>query len=120
MKLAIVGGRTFKSYPLLCKEVKKFCGDVMPELIVSGGARGADRLAERYAKENQIKMKVLKPDWTKGRRSGLTRNTDIVNASTHVIAFVMPESRGTWDTIKKAQRKGIPVKIIRINNCLLN
>ena len=114
MKLAIVGGRTFKNYSLLCQKVKEFCGDQTPELIVSGGARGADTLGEKYAKDNDIKTLIFKPDWSRGKRSGLVRNSDIVNAATHVIAFVVPESRGTWDTIKKAYRKGIPVKIIKV------
>lgn len=115
MKLAIVGGRTFNNYDLMCQALEEYCEDMgMPILVVSGGAKGADTLGERWAKENGIKTLILKPDWSTGSKAGLNRNTDIVNASTHVIAFVMPESRGTWDTIRKARKSDKNVKIIKI------
>lgn len=55
MKLAIVGTRTFNDYELLCKRVNEMqCYGVTE--VVSGGAKGADTLAERYAKENGSKL----------------------------------------------------------------
>lgn len=41
------------------------------------------------------------------------RNTQIVNHSNELIAFHVNESKGTQDTINKAQKKGIPVKIFK-------
>ena len=45
MKLAIVGSREFENYDLLCAEVAKIQETQKVELIVSGGAKGADTLA---------------------------------------------------------------------------
>jgi hypothetical protein len=64
--------------------------------VVSGGAKGADTMAEAWACKHRRPMTVLKPAWrtknedgtmTYNPRAGLDRNTDIVAAATHVVAF---------------------------------
>ena len=120
MKLAIVGSRDFRNYVLLKKTILETLlkwdtkvEDI--ECIVSGGARGADMLGEIWANKNKLNKKIFKPEWDKyGKGAGIMRNTDIVDESTHMIAFVAPTSRGTWDSIRKAQKKGIPIEIIKV------
>ena len=117
MKLAIVGGRDFTDYTLFCKElaiVQSKWG--LPEEVISGGARGADTLASRWAREHEIKLTVLKPHWdgNNNPKAGLDRNTDIINASTHVIAFPTKKSRGTWDSIRKAKAKSKELKVVKV------
>lgn len=107
MKLAIIGSRDFSNYKLLKAVLDRLIfGE--DDIIVSGGADGADKLAERYARENNIKTLILKPDWNKyGRRAGFMRNTDIWDASTSGIAFWDGESKGTKHSfeISKKQNK---------------
>lgn len=55
MKLAVVGSRNFKDYELLKKELDNFHID----LIISGGASGADKLAEVYAYFKKINTKIF-------------------------------------------------------------
>lgn len=114
VKLAIVGAREFQDYETLKRETDKLIETIgMPTVVVSGGAKGADTLGERYAREKGIKMLRLLPDWkTHGRAAGLIRNTDIVKECTHVIAFIKGESRGTKDTIAKATKAGKNVTTI--------
>lgn len=110
MKLGIIGSRSFSDYELLCKEVSKF-EDI--ELIISGGASGADLLGERYAREHKIPTKIFYPNWNKfGNRAGYLRNSDIVRNSNHIIAFHDGVSRGTMDSIRKARDLDIPVTVI--------
>lgn len=89
--LAIVGGRDYddyKSFKIIVDDyIKEIIPLSTPNLIVSGGARGVDSLAENYALEHNIPTKIYKPDWSKGKRAGLERNTDIINISTHVLAL---------------------------------
>lgn len=109
MKLALVGSRTYENWHdfqdavvATLKEWDTTTEEV--ECIISGGAKGADSLAERFAREHNIKMVVFKPEWQRlGRAAGLMRNTDIVNACTHVIAFPSPSGSGTQDSIRKAK-----------------
>jgi hypothetical protein len=112
MKIAVIGSRSFKDYEL----VKKTLSPLEITLLVSGGAKGADSLGERYAKENNIETLIFKPDWEKhGKAAGMIRNTDIINNSETIIAFWDGESRGTKDSITKAEKKGKKVVIIKIN-----
>ena len=109
--LAIVGSRSFSDYDRLKREIDTFYpdrGDISE--IVSGGAMGADRLAERYARAHGIKMIILKPMWRNEKgvynaRAGLDRNKDIVNRADHVVAFWNGSSTGTLDSINYAKRK---------------
>ena len=115
MKLAIVGSREFENYDLLCAEVAKIQKTQKIDLIVSGGAKGADTLAKKFAALNQIPLMEFLPDYDcYGRGAPLKRNTLIVRNSDVVLAFVAATSKGTWDTIRKAQAAGKKVIIVKV------
>ena len=100
MKTAIVGSRGITSldltpYMLRCDEV------------VSGGARGVDSIAARYAREHGLKLTEFLPDYDKyGRGAPLVRNRLIVDYADIVIAFWDGKSRGTKYVIDYCQRVG--------------
>ena len=102
--LAIVGYRKFTDWKIFKDTLKEFVVRYgMPEQVVSGGALGADAMAEKWAKRYNIPLLILKPDWKKhGKSAGILRNTDIISACTHVVAFPHPKGRGTQDSIRKA------------------
>ena len=109
MKVAVIGSRGFDDYEM----VKNTLTLLEITLLVSGGAKGADSLGERYAKENNIEILIFKPDWEKhGKAAGMIRNTDIVNNADTIIAFWDGESKGTKDSITKAEKLGKPTIII--------
>ena len=115
MKIAIVGGRDFLDYELLKKELGKFIDENGISLcsIVSGGAKGADTLAEKFATEMGVEMIVFKPDFEKfGRGAALARNTQIVECADTVFAFWDGKSTGTNDSIKKTEKLGKKLLII--------
>jgi predicted Rossmann fold nucleotide-binding protein DprA/Smf involved in DNA uptake len=110
MKIAIVGSRSFQDYGLLLETMARH----KPSAIVSGGAKGADILAERYAREIDIDCIVFKPDWKRyGRAAGPKRNKQIVEASDLIIAFWDGKSRGTYSTITLATKARKPVDVVR-------
>jgi hypothetical protein len=100
MKLAIVGTRSFTNYEAFVREVERILSErkLTPTVIVSGGAKGADALAERYATEKQLPIEVHKPNW-KHKGSGKERNKRIVENADFMIAFWDFESKGTQHTI---------------------
>ncbi len=113
MRIAIVGGRDFTDYKLLCSYMDQIYTEDIT-CIISGGATGADSLAERYAKYYGIPMEVHKPDWhTHGKAAGFLRNHTIVARCDKVLAFWNGKSRGTADTIAKAKIAGKLVLIVR-------
>ena len=112
MSLAIVGSRNFSNYSLLEKKVLEFITDKKITTIVSGGAKGADHLAELFARAQNLELHIFLPDWKKyDLLAGPVRNSQIIEISDYLIAFPSRTGRGTQDSIKKAQRKGIPVMI---------
>lgn len=111
-RIAIVGSRNFDDYDTLVEKVNNTLSLLKktPSQIISGGATGADNLAERYANDYNIPLKVFKPDWSKyGRSAGAIRNHEIVENSDVVIAFRVNNSPGTTITINLASNKGITV-----------
>lgn len=114
VSIGIVGSRTAGSeadYRNLCE----FLQGRPIARIVSGGARGADALARRYATDLGIMLVEHLPDYrAHGRGAPIVRNGLIVAASDEIVALWDGESRGTADTIRKAEAAGKPVHIIRI------
>jgi len=78
--------------------------------VVSGHARGIDRLGERWAAENGIPVKLFVPDWDKdGKRAGLLRNAEMAEYADALIAIWDGASRGTKNMIDNAEKKGLKV-----------
>src|SRR3954465_2946642 len=86
-----------------------------PTEIISGGARGADRVAEVWAKTNSVPITVFTPDWNKyGRRAGILRNNQMLDTNPDlVLAFWDGVSTGTKHTINEARKRGMKVEVIR-------
>jgi hypothetical protein len=111
LSIGIVGSMTFNDYPLFVKEVDDYLRKrgVKARQIVSGGAKGTDSLASRYANERRIEMIVLKPKWKVNGvydpTAAFKTNDDIVNQSDIIIAFWNGHSKGTKDTITKTEKK---------------
>ena len=109
--VAVIGSRSFNDYVVLCAALDKLVKS--DDVIVSGGARGADELAERYAKEHNLQTIIHLPDWkTYGRAAGFVRNKKIVNDADIVIAFHDGFSKGTQNSIDLAKRTNKPTMII--------
>jgi hypothetical protein len=111
MRIGIIGSREFNDYEL----VKSVMSDYQNvEVIVSGGARGADTLGERWASENGVKTLIFKPDWDKyGKSAGFIRNKDIVRNSDLIIAFWDGQSKGTKSSIDLCENYKVKVKVIK-------
>lgn len=119
MNLGLVGSRDFHDYNKFHDKIFNILDeleDFEVETIVSGGAFGTDKMAEKLADEYNYEKLILRPDWKQyGRGAGILRNTDIVENSDRIIVFVKNQSVGTWDTIQKAKDKCIPVHIVEVD-----
>lgn len=108
-KLAVIGSRTFTDYQLLKQELDKF----PPFILISGGARGADKLAEVYADCVGYKKIIFPAKWDLyGKSAGFKRNVEIINACQGVVAFWDGVSTGTKHSIDLALKTDKKVKII--------
>jgi hypothetical protein len=101
--LLIAGSRNFNYYDTLAKKCDHLLINQRRRyiVIVSGGARGADALAERYAKERGYYLKVFPAQWEKyGKSAGYRRNEEMhiyINSfgNRGVVCFWDGQSKGT-------------------------
>ncbi len=119
MKIIIAGSRGFNDYELL----QSICDSIVLDIrssnppnieIVSGKAKGADLLGERYANNRDIPVKEFPADWKKfGKSAGYKRNEEMAKYSDYLIAFWDFESKGTKHMIDLAHKHKLKVKVIR-------
>lgn len=108
MRLVIAGGREFDDYALLKSAVAEALGEhPLNQLeVVSGAARGADRLGERWARENGVALRQFPADWNQhGKRAGYLRNEEMADYADAVL--VLPGGRGTDHMAQSARRRGL-------------
>ncbi len=107
MRVIVTGGRDFEDAKAVERELSSLPAG---SWIISGGATGADSLADEYARENRLGREVYQANWGKlGRSAGPKRNQRMVDAGADLL-IAFPGGRGTKDCIKRAEKAGIPVK----------
>ena len=115
MKVIIAGGRDFGDYHKLVD----VCGMLLVGPpgryeVVSGGARGADTLGARYAREYGCALTSFLADWAKhGKSAGYVRNDQMAKYADGLIAFWDGKSRGTRHMINLALDGGLWVHVSR-------
>lgn len=127
LRVIIAGSRDFDDFPKLMDS----CTDILSQIteqhndldkirIVSGTARGADRLGEQYAKIAGHGVSRFPADWdTFGRAAGYVRNTQMAKYAIAdrnygvLIAFWDGKSKGTKHMIDLAEKNGLEVHIVR-------
>jgi hypothetical protein len=83
--------------------------------VISGGAKGVDRLGEQYAKEIGVPVEVYEPDWEgQGKKAGYLRNQSMALVADALIAIWDGKSKGTKHMIDIATRKGLKVYVYLI------
>ncbi len=115
-RVCICGCRDFTNYEFFKEKCLFLLKNKLPNvIIVSGGAQGADTLAEQFAKEYNLKNEIFKADWEKyGRSAGPKRNEEMVKVSNGVIAFWDYKSKGTKTTIDFSKKYNVSCKIVNI------
>lgn len=78
-------------------------------VVVHGGAKGADALADKVAKKHGWNVEVFPADWDKhGKVAGPIRNQEMVDAGARAaLLFPLEDSKGTWDLYRRAIKASI-------------
>lgn len=114
-KVIIAGGRDFtcihtaEDYLVNLVEASKLPDEFT---VISGGARGADKVGEHCAKQFNLPLQIYPADWdTYGKRAGYIRNEQMADAADALIAFWDGTSRGTKHMIDTMRKQNKPVFI---------
>ena len=113
-QVVVAGGRDFSNYPLLCKKLDHLFQNRQPTAIISGLARGADTLGRQYALERDIQVLEFPAHWNElGKRAGMVRNREMLEAADAVVVFWDSVSKGTANMVEITQKAGLPLRIVR-------
>lgn len=119
MRIIIAGSREYNNYEEAAKLIDKFIEDVNSSnvVIVSGGAKGADKIGEEYAARNDLDCVVYKANWGKyGKQAGIIRNGEMAKNADCLLAFWDGESRGTYNMINTAKKRKLKVRVFNYLN----
>ncbi len=112
-KVIVAGGRGFADYDLLKSKLDNLLVDRDLVEIVSGTARGADKLGEFYAKRTQLAVALFPANWDLyGKSAGYRRNEEMAEYADALVAFWDGKSRGTKHMIDLANKSGIQVRVV--------
>ena len=119
VKVGITGSRSIIDeqfvFSTLSFYLTRFLEDPENLILIHGGAKGVDELAQKFAEEKGLKTEIYLPKYDKypPKYAPLKRNQTIVDDSDYLLAITTGSS-GTASTIKMAEKKGIKIKIITI------
>ncbi len=117
-RVIVAGSRTFNDFALLEAKLDALLANLKDVEIVSGGARGADKLGELYAKKHGLAFKVFPADWDGlGTRAGFIRNETMAAYATHAdkgccVVFWDGRSKGAAHMSRTAAEYGLAVRTI--------
>ena len=107
MKLLIAGSREITDFDLS----EYITCDV--DVILSGGAKGIDLLAEAYADKHRLSKVILKPRYNLyGKAAPIKRNEQLVEMADRVLAVWDGASKGTEHTINYAKKLNKDLTVI--------
>lgn len=125
LRIIIAGSRDFNDYKLLKTSIRDILKntslkDINKIKIISGTARGADQLGERFAKQFKLEVVRFAAKWDiYGKRAGYIRNEEMAmyaiqdNNYGMLVAFWDGQSRGTKHMIDLAKKHGLEVHVIK-------
>lgn len=116
-KIIVAGGRSFNNYDLLEQKLDYYLSSKINEgydiVIISGTAKGADSLGEKYAINKGYEIERFPANWDKyGKSAGYRRNVDMANAADACIVFWDGTSPGSKHMIDIANTKRLALRVV--------
>ena len=114
-RILICGDRNWKDIETIENFVKSLPPDTV---IIHGDCRGADKIADKVAKEHGLTVEPFPAKWEKyGDAAGPIRNRRMIleGKPDRVVAFHddISKSRGTADMLKQARKHRVPCEVRR-------
>ena len=112
MRVLICGGRDYQDKVTMYNVLNEFLDDInTPVTIISGGAKGADTLAEEFSMYFDLPFEKYPADWDKhGRAAGYIRNKRMLDEGKPDLVVAFPGGKGTAMMVKLAREAGVEVR----------
>ena len=109
MKVLVTGGRDFSDRKLLFDTLDGTHINSGIDLLINGGAPGADALSSEWARGMEIQTMMFMADWIRyGKKAGPIRNQQMIDEKPDLV-LAFPGGVGTADCVRRAEKAGIPV-----------
>lgn len=118
-KVIVAGSRNITSKDIIFHKLDILLSQKIKEgekiQIISGAARGVDRIGEEYAVAKGFQCRRFPAEWnTYGKRAGYLRNCEMAKNADALVAFWDGESPGTRHMIQTAKNSGLAVRVIHV------
>ncbi|MBQ2704246.1 MAG: DUF2493 domain-containing protein [Clostridia bacterium] len=114
-KVLVAGSRNYNDYEEAKAFIQKCINRIEKEyelVFVSGDCRGADKLGEQFALENDYNVEKHPADWERfGKSAGPKRNETMAKVADYIICFWDGRSKGTKSMIDFAKKFNKPIRI---------
>lgn len=124
-RIIVCGGRNFKDKDHIFDVLDNLHEEIGVELIIEGGASGADQLARWWAEKRGVAFQTYEADWSDlnapgavpreglrgwyNVRAGFDRNQRMLNEGKPDRVVTFEGGAGTADMVNKAEAAGIEV-----------
>lgn len=117
MKVIVAGSRRGIYAQYVYDKLDEILGNLAKRdqlVILSGTARGVDRMGEGWAQDKGVQVERHPAQWDlHGRRAGYIRNDLMAQEADALVAIWDGQSRGTKHMIDIARHYGLQVRIVR-------
>lgn len=109
-KVLVCGGRDFLNRKGLFGVLNQIHYSSPINLIIHGGALGADQMAGSWARKNKIAVKIFPAQWQKyGKSAGYQRNAQMLKEGLPDFVVAFPGGKGTKMMVELAYKAGLIV-----------
>lgn len=110
MRVLVCGGRDFRDFEFLSKTLNAVIAGKEIDVVLHGGARGADTMADNWARRLGLRVKVFPAAWKQyGNAAGPKRNQEMLDYGKPDLVVAFPGGKGTANMVKQARNAGVEV-----------
>jgi hypothetical protein len=110
MRIVVTGGRDFGDSVMVDRALSAVHRKHGIDILIQGGARGADQLCAEWAWDRKIPVGTYNADWKAlGKKAGIVRNQRMIDEGKPDAAVAFPGGRGTADMVARLTDHSIPV-----------
>jgi hypothetical protein len=110
MKVIVCGGRNFDNRQMVVRFLTRLHAQEPISCVIHGAARGADALAEEWARSHEVTYIGVPARWkVDGKRAGPLRNQRMIDEHQPGCVVAFPGGNGTADMMARAEMHGLCV-----------
>jgi len=112
-RVLVCGGRNFADRAMVDRVLDAQHAAAPIELLIEGGARGADRHAKAWALSHCVSVLTYEANWElHGKAAGPIRNLLMLDEGKPSLVVAFPGGRGTANMVEQARKRGVPLLIV--------